>query len=98
MPTCVWIWHFRYFFRAGDLELFHGIINYKIKKLSNEISVRAAATSASGWNKDIRVIEVECDCTGDFKNGRCWCVKAYLSSNSHCHDKKSINSKYCKNT
>ena len=52
-------------FRAGDLELFHGMIDYKIDEISNEISVRAAASAALGRNKDLRDIEVECDCTGD---------------------------------
>ena len=84
-------------FRAGDLELFHGMIDYKIDEISYEISVREAAAAALGRNKDLRDIEVECDCTGDCQNGRCRCFKAKLSCNSHCHGKKSINSKCCKN-
>ncbi|CAF0949887.1 unnamed protein product [Brachionus calyciflorus] len=83
--------------RIEELELYSGLLEFEVDKVTEMISIRAAAALAGNRTKAIKEIEVECDCTGKCNTKQCKCIKANLKCNSHCHRKKSVDSKSCLN-
>ena len=75
------------------------MIEFDINKIKNELGIRAVAAAAIGRDKDLREIEVSCDCNGNFLNARCkyFRPKPSLKCNSRCHLKKSSMKKCCEN-
>jgi hypothetical protein len=77
--------------RAGDLETYHGVIDFDYTSIKNKISLREVSTKLAGRDKDLKEIEVSCQCTGKCSDNRCSCFLAGLACNSHCHSKKAHN-------
>jgi hypothetical protein len=86
-------------YRADELELYHGLIEFDYSKITNKISLRSAAIAAAGGkrSKPIDEIEVDCDCKGKCSDRRCKCFARQFKCNSHCHGKNSINCNNCTN-
>ena len=77
--------------RADDLEPYNGLIELDVDELKEKgefVSLRTVAINLGNRNKAINQIEIECNCTGKCKDGRCSCAKANVKCNSHCHSKK----------
>jgi len=53
--------------------------------------------SAAQRTETIDEIEITCDYTGKCKNNQCKCKKKGVKCTSHCHLKKSVDSKKCEN-
>ena len=54
--------------RAGDLEPYHGVIDFDFNQVKNKISLREVSTKISCREKDLKDIEVSCQCTGKVVN------------------------------
>ena len=81
---------------ANDLEKFHGVVDFDFQAIENKISLREAARMFGNREKDIKEIEVSCNCNGECKDRRCSCFLKNITCKSHCHLKSKI-SKNCIN-
>ena len=53
---------------ASELEDYNGLINFDPKAITNKISLREAARLAGNREKDLRLIELKCNCNGKCVN------------------------------
>ena len=76
---------------AGDLEEFHGLIEYDHKKIVNSISLTGAAIKVTNGKRETAISEIEitCDCKGKCSDRRCKSFNAKQKCNSHFHGKNS---------
>ena len=74
---------------AGDLESYNGIIDFDYKTITNKISLRTVSSMIAGRDKDLKDIEVSCNCKSKCSDLRCGCFKRKLPCNSHCHTKSA---------
>ena len=75
--------------RAADLEPYHGVIDFDFNQVKNKISLREVSTKISCREKDLKDIEVSCQCTGKCGDNRCSFFFAKVACTSHCHLKKA---------
>ncbi|RNA19520.1 Ribonuclease H [Brachionus plicatilis] len=80
--------------RACDLEMYHGQLSFDYSTIINQISLREAARKTNKRDKDLKEIEISCQCNGTCTGGKCKCFISGVKCNSHCH-LKSV-SKCCK--
>ncbi|CAF1062124.1 unnamed protein product [Brachionus calyciflorus] len=75
---------------AGDLEVYSGVLNFDCNKITYKISIREAARNFGKREKDLKYIEVSCDCKGKCKDKRCKSVPNSMKCNSHCQQKMPV--------
>ena len=51
---------------AQHLEMYHGLIEFDISKITDKISLRTVCIKIADRNKPIKEIEIECNCNGKF--------------------------------
>ncbi len=78
-------------YRAGDLESYSGVLDFDYKKISNKISLRAAAQHFNKRAKDKNETTSSCQCNGQCNTKRCVCFNSNRKCNSHCHIKSHSN-------
>ena len=50
--------------RAGDLVTYHWIIGFNYKDIDKKITIREVSRLEAGRDKDLKDIEISCNCTG----------------------------------
>lgn len=78
-------------YRAGDLEPYHGLIDFDYTTLKKSISLREAAMLQSNRFVDLKEAAPICNCTGKCSDKRCGCFAKGVKCGSHCHLKKKEN-------
>ncbi|RMZ93573.1 hypothetical protein BpHYR1_004529 [Brachionus plicatilis] len=61
--------------RVGNLEMYHGQLNFDYKSVKSKLSLRIAAMLVNKRSKDLKEIEISCESDGMCSNKRCKCFK-----------------------
>ncbi len=78
-------------YRTSDLEPYMGSFDFDYSKITNKISLRAAAQAFNKRCKDKSDSMPTCNCNGRCTDKRCSCFSKNEKCSSHCHSKSVTN-------
>ena len=83
-------------YMVSDLEPYNGLVMFD-KTMTNKLSLREASKLAANRLKDLKAIELSCNCKSKCLSKHCSCFKNEQKCNSHCHLSVNEKDKSCEN-